>query len=258
MIDTTIRLSQERAALGHLKLAKRDIASGDAILGRADEFYQRATEFYRSAAEHMAKAQDKGASQRRIADYLGKSPAWVNRLLRWRKSGHRDTPFGPQSKASRERARVQSAERTKKTKKVHTKEEHEAARAEAKGATDDALRAKAEAIRERLKAEKVYAEARAANGRFDPCDRPIEPATRQLLVKALGMLGSDHVGERAAAALMAEKQRVRLGMTWNELIVNEQDHDDFDHEDLDDDDKDDLDDDDDDQDLDNDGPDDEE
>jgi hypothetical protein len=57
------------------------------------------------------------------------------------------------------------------------------------------------------------------------------------------MLGSDQVGERAAAALMAEKQRVKLGMTRNELIVREHDDDDEDRddEDLDDEDDEDLD-----------------
>jgi hypothetical protein len=38
-------------------------------------------------------------------------------------------------------------------------------------------------------------------------------------VKALGMLGSDQAGERASAALVVEKQRVKLGLTWDELIV---------------------------------------
>jgi hypothetical protein len=42
-----------------------------------------------------------------------------------------------------------------------------------------------------------------------------------MCLKALGMLGSDQVGERAAAALTAEKQRIKLGMTWDELIVNQ-------------------------------------
>jgi hypothetical protein len=236
MNDTMIRLSQERAAQAHLKLAKRNVESGDTILGGAGELYERAAEFYRSATEHMAKAQEKGASQRRIANYLGKSPGWVNRLLRWRASGYRNTPFGPQSKASRERARVQAAERTKRTQRARGKGEHDEvtaelartkavqaeaarARAEAERATDDAMRAKVEAIRERIWAERAYAKARAAGERFDAFDRPIDAATRNLLVKALGMLGSAHAGERASAAAVAEKQRARIGMTWDELLV---------------------------------------
>jgi hypothetical protein len=38
------------------------------------------------------------------------------------------------------------------------------------------------------------------------------------LIGALGMLGSDFAGERAAAALMAERLRVKLGKQWKDLI----------------------------------------
>jgi hypothetical protein len=42
---------------------------------------------------------------------------------------------------------------------------------------------------------------------------------RELLVKTLGMLGSDQAGERDNAALTAEKIRKKTGMTWDELII---------------------------------------
>jgi hypothetical protein len=38
------------------------------------------------------------------------------------------------------------------------------------------------------------------------------------LIGALGMLGSEHVGERAAAALIVERLRVKLGKQWKDLI----------------------------------------
>jgi hypothetical protein len=38
------------------------------------------------------------------------------------------------------------------------------------------------------------------------------------LIGALGMLGSEHAGERAAAALHVERLRARLGKQWSELI----------------------------------------
>ena len=41
---------------------------------------------------------------------------------------------------------------------------------------------------------------------------------RALLVKALGMLGSVHLGERASAALVVEQCRIKLGKSWEELI----------------------------------------
>lgn len=43
-------------------------------------------------------------------------------------------------------------------------------------------------------------------------------AERERLTRILGMLGSAHDGERAAAALHAEAFRRRHGMTWEELI----------------------------------------
>jgi hypothetical protein len=59
-------------------------------------------------------------------------------------------------------------------------------------------------------------------------------------VTALGMLGSDQVGERAAAALIAEKQRAQIGKDWDKLIVwYPDDDDDLDDDELDDDDLDD-------------------
>src|SRR5438046_32541 len=42
---------------------------------------------FREAAEYIAAAQAEGATQRSIAAALGKSPAWVNRLLAWRAGG---------------------------------------------------------------------------------------------------------------------------------------------------------------------------
>ena len=38
------------------------------------------------------------------------------------------------------------------------------------------------------------------------------------LIGALGMLGSEHPGERAAAALHVERLRAKLGKTWRELL----------------------------------------
>jgi len=47
----------------------------------------------------------------------------------------------------------------------------------------------------------------------------IHSGPRDLLIKALGLLGSEHDGERANAAVVVEKQRAKLGMTWEELII---------------------------------------
>lgn len=47
----------------------------------------------------------------------------------------------------------------------------------------------------------------------------ISDADRQRLVRILGMLGSEHQGERDAAARQAEAFRRRLGLTWADLLA---------------------------------------
>ena len=42
---------------------------------------------------------------------------------------------------------------------------------------------------------------------------------RQRLARILGMLGSEHAGERASAALQAEAFRKRHAMTWEEMLA---------------------------------------
>jgi hypothetical protein len=52
-------------------------------------------------------------------------------------------------------------------------------------------------------------------------DQPIaEPApVRAKLVKLLGMMASEFEGERANAALMAERLRRGIGLTWDQLLA---------------------------------------
>jgi hypothetical protein len=93
-------------------------ASIPELLNRAKSSIESGVASWRAATEDMAAAQEQGASQRQIAEAVGMSPAWVNHMLGWRRGGYQDeSPFGPQSRASRERARVQAAERRKKTEK---------------------------------------------------------------------------------------------------------------------------------------------
>jgi nucleoid-associated protein YgaU len=218
-----------------LRKAKKAIESGDASL--------------REAAEAIAAAERKGASQRQIADAVGKSAAWVNRLSQWRRVGYRDdTPFGPQAKAARNRAQsVHSAEHKKQTPADPAGKKSDAAsdarteaakaaaakaRADADKAKADAAKAKADAQKAKADAERAKAEARTAKanerakahsfqGSFESVFgiKAVNERSRSLLVKTLGMLGSDQAGERATAALMVEKQRTQLSMTWDELII---------------------------------------
>jgi hypothetical protein len=101
----------------------------------------------------------------------------------------------------------------------------EAAEAKAEAvvrATEEAVRAKAEAARDRIRAENAYADSRVPGTSLAAFGRPIDFALRKRLVATLGMLGSQRDHERASAALIAEKERLKLGMTWDELIARVQ------------------------------------
>ena len=49
--------------------------------------------------------------------------------------------------------------------------------------------------------------------------RVIPPETRERLAKLCGMFGSDHDGERAAAALKADQIVRQNGFTWHDVIM---------------------------------------
>lgn len=56
----------------------------------------------------------------------------------------------------------------------------------------------------------------AAEGSEDVAHRKRTDITR--LRQLLGMMGSEHAGERANAAALAEQERARLGLTWEEIL----------------------------------------
>jgi hypothetical protein len=77
----------------------------------------------------------------------------------------------------------------------------------------EAIKAALEA-EERRQARNEYArERRAPKKAADLRERELSK-----LIAALGMLGSAHAGERAAAALQVERLRAKIGKTWPELI----------------------------------------
>jgi hypothetical protein len=82
------------------------------LLRRARDAIEVGDQSLHEAAEALALAQqDFKASQREIAEAVGKSVAWVNRLLRWQREGCEGSPFGPGSKARRARQKsVQAPE----------------------------------------------------------------------------------------------------------------------------------------------------
>lgn len=48
---------------------------------------------------------------------------------------------------------------------------------------------------------------------------PILPQLADRLAKLLGMLGSDHAGERASAGAKADKAIRAAGLTWRDVII---------------------------------------
>jgi predicted transcriptional regulator len=104
--DTADATRKEKAIIAGNATTKAD------LLRRAKDAIEAGDQSLREAADALALAQeDFKAPQREIAEAVGKSAAWVNRLLRWRREGCPGTPFGPGSRAGRERRkRVQSTE----------------------------------------------------------------------------------------------------------------------------------------------------
>jgi hypothetical protein len=181
-------------------------ASIDRLHDKARRAITSSEDKLREAAEYLWKAKQLGASQRQTAKAIGKSPAWVNRLLKWRDRGYPDTPFGPQAKTKRANA-VQATKRSPATPE----------QAQAQTAKANAERAKAEA--QRAKSEFQKARALAAAEMFASETKRIPGKGRQLLIRALKMLSSGRAAERANAALIVENQRARLNLAWGDLIV---------------------------------------
>lgn len=59
----------------------------------------------------------------------------------------------------------------------------------------------------------------AAPNNSKPKKATLDRASRDTLVKSLGMLGSDHDGEVLAAARTVERLRRKFGVTWEQLVV---------------------------------------
>lgn len=195
---------------------------------------------WRSAADDMALAAALGASQRDIAERVGKSLGWVNGLLQWRAQGFVGTPFKsersqPKIKPfsgtehqERRRVRLEDLDPTAQVEFLRL----ERSKAEAVRAQAEAQRARADAASERARAERAKAEARAAKAKaesdlFEFFSKSFQgagvagvgEADRRRLVKCLGLLGSEHLGERDNAARMIEAQRKCLGLSWDDLII---------------------------------------
>lgn len=194
------------------------------LLSQARASIKSGEKSLRDAAEYIAAAQDRGASQRKIAAEVGKSPAWVNRLLAWRSSGFIGDAFG----AAHHRERTIGVHPGKRRRSQHAETLEDILR-ETDEQTDDELKAWWEAelaqARERVRARSERMRAGSEENRWSfglnggVGQQAINDAVRRKLVKALGMLGSDHDGEVLNAARVVEACRRRIGATWDQLIV---------------------------------------
>ncbi len=87
------------------------------VLRRAKAAIDAGEKSLRDAAEALALAETAfNASQREIAEAIGRSASWVNRLLKWHRSGYKEgSPFGPTTQAARvAHAKRASMKRTSK------------------------------------------------------------------------------------------------------------------------------------------------
>jgi hypothetical protein len=166
-----------------IALARQAIASADRNL--------------KSAAQFLAVAEEQGKTQRQMAEGVGKSAAWVNRLLQWRRDGFpEDTPFGAQSQERDER---------------HDERVREQA-SDARSGPEQEPEPEQEAPRSRASRSRSRARRSRSRLRFYEHDRTT-------LVRVLGKLGSEYDNEVLIAARKAEEIRQRLGLTWDDLVI---------------------------------------
>jgi hypothetical protein len=119
------------------------------LLKRAKAAIEAGEQSLHDAAEALGLAEEEhSATQREMAEAIGKSASWVNKLLKWRRSGYKDrSPFGPTTK----RGRVEHAQQRVLASKVRRPREPKVTASEA---ADDAASA------ETRKAEYPEKEAR--------------------------------------------------------------------------------------------------
>ena len=123
----------------------------DELLRRAKDAIEAGEQSLHDAAEALSVAQDlHGATQAEMARAIGKSEAWVSRLLEWRRSDYKDeSPFGPTTKAGRlkhakDRA-ASGASKPRKPRKASTQAQAHADDAEVSAAIPKAGCARQEA-----------------------------------------------------------------------------------------------------------------
>jgi hypothetical protein len=78
----------------------------DRLLSQAKQAIQAGRRQEAAAAMYIAY-EKYGATQQQIAAAVGKCQTWVSRMIRWRREGLKETPFGPASRDAREARRIE-------------------------------------------------------------------------------------------------------------------------------------------------------
>lgn len=196
--------------------AKTEASVGE-MIDEAKRSISAGQHHWKRAAELLARAVELGAAQRQIADAIGKSPAWVNSLLKWQKGGCQLTPFGPSSRASRvRRSNLQATERDVLDERQFDP------------TGSDLIRNAVSPLGQKLPSVSTVAEVSLARVptpeqavRF-----PGEPARggtlgthRALLIEALNKLAGSSVAEREAACIVVEEIRSEINLPWDDLLI---------------------------------------
>ncbi len=104
MLDTihTVEASTHATGIAAASCAANATTKAE-LLERAKAAVERGEQSLHDAAEALGLAEeDHSATQREMAEAVGKSASWVNKLLKWRRSGYKDhSPFGPTTKRGR-------------------------------------------------------------------------------------------------------------------------------------------------------------
>ena len=181
--------------------ARASPTTGNGAIRRAAKAIKTSDRNLKLAAECLAIAEAKGKTQRQMAEGVGKSVGWVNRLLQWRRDGYQEEAPFSRLNAECPREPYEDDPRLAREERIREQEE-----AERRGRRQRHWQGNNERARnKRSAAEHVHAD--------------IGESDRETLVRVLGMLGSNSDNEALTAARKAEEVRLRLQLTWDELIV---------------------------------------
>jgi hypothetical protein len=187
----------------------------------------RSVKTLREVAECVAVLQQRGLSQGKIARELGRSPAWMTRLLQWQRGGYVGDLFGAGHHTERAFTRA-GEEHLSVEDRATIAAARAAAKKEDRNFLFDMLLEKMHACAEakaELRRLKKESEMRNHAFSFRPAIKPkvIDRETRDRLTKLLGMLGSNGDGEVDNAGRIADELRRKLGLTWHDLIIASED-----------------------------------